>query len=151
MKNLKLVLIAFIAVFTISCDKNDDTPGITVDAFTGSWEAISATYTNHADPAQEIEIISKGADINFTILDGGKVRTWVTFGTFHDEWDAVVIMTNQTNLVSTPVETSRGIKMLTFELENDILTLINQADQFDFTLMGEPEVPATSVIVLARN
>ena len=155
MKNLKFVLVLLLATYAISCSSDDDdTPNdsqVTIEDFVGSWNATSLTFTNNANNQQKFDFISNGGELRFTMLPGGKVRTWITIGDVSDEWDSQAELINNSTMEVTPVEASRGKNTLKYVLNNNNLTLTNQNDSFDFTLSGGEEVSATSVAVLERN
>lgn len=60
-------------------------PAITVSNLVGSWNSISTLLTNNSNASEEMDVIEQGAELRFTVLDGGATRTWFTFGTFSDE------------------------------------------------------------------
>ena len=88
--------------------------------------------------------------LGFTVLPGGGARTWITFGTFSDEWDAQLTITGGT-LTSRPVEASRGVRNWTFSLVGNVLTVTDTNSAFDFTLSDAVAVAATEVVVLVRR
>jgi hypothetical protein len=107
-------------------------------------------YTDKANPAQLFDIVAAGGETRTTVLQGGGARTWVTLGTFSDEWDAQLAISG-TTLTSTPAEASRGVKNYTFTLDGNVLTLTNASASFDFTLTGAAGVPTTEVTVFVRQ
>jgi len=143
--------LAIILLSVLSCDKKEEEAEITINDFTGSWSAISSVYTNDSNMDEVIDLISLGAELRFTMLERGKVRTWFTIDTISDEWDSQAVLTNQSLLTLTPVEEERGINTFEFELDNNTLRLTNNNSSFDFTLSGAPEVPASSVKTFERN
>lgn len=155
MKNLKLALLLLLMVFSSACGGDDDGSTkekvVTIEDFVGSWKATSMKFTNNSNVAEQFDFISNGGALDFTMLTGGKVRTWMSLGEFSDEWDGTAVMKNSNTIVVTPVEAERGTNTFKFELTNSSLTLTNEDDSFDFTLSGEAEVSATSVIVLVRK
>ena len=151
MRSFVLVLVA--AVLTISCsDSATDSgdPPITVADLVGSWTASSATFTNNANSSETFDIVAEGGETRVTVLAGGGARTWVELGDFSDEWDALLTIVSD-NLTSTPVETSRDVRVWTFTLVGSVLTLTDTTSEFDFTLTGVAGVPATEVVVFVRQ
>ena len=141
-------------VFSSACGGDDDSPKekvVTIEDFVGSWTATSMKFTNNANSAEQFDFIGSGGTFDFTMLAGGKVRIWMNIGDFSDEWDALVVLQNSNTMVVTPAEAERGTSTLKFVLTSTNLTLTNEDDSFDFTLSGEAEVSATSVIVLVRK
>lgn len=131
-------------------DSGTEADGITIGDFTGTWQASSHTFTNNADAGETFDLIANGGDTRVTVLSGGRARTWVTIGTFSDEWDAQLSI-NGNVLTSTPAEATRPVIHYVFSLVGDVLTLTNSDAEFDFTLSGGAEVPATQVVVLVRQ
>lgn len=144
----------FVAVLTLlasGCsDSGTEPDGITIGDFTGTWQASSHTFTNSADAGETFDLIANGGETRVTVLSGGRARTWVTIGTFYDEWDAQLSI-NGNVLTSTPAEATRPVKHWTFTLVGNTLTLTDSDSEFDFTLSGGAEVPATEVVVLVRQ
>jgi hypothetical protein len=155
MKFFKIMLLAFLFISIVSCSKDDDEPvqeEITINDFIGSWKASSAIYTNNSNTSEKFNFIENGGEIRFTMLAGGKVRTWIDLGTFSDEWDALATITNGNTLTATPAEASRGIRISKFEWNGNTLTLTNVNEKFDFTLQDDDaKVSATSVVVFQKN
>ena len=123
---------------------------VTIADLVGSWTASSVLHTDKANPTQLFDIVAAGGETRTTVLEGGGARTWVTLGTFSDEWDAQLTI-NGTTLTSTPVEASRGVQTNTFTLVGNTLTLTNDNASFDFTLSGAAEVPTTQVTVFVSQ
>ena len=151
MRNYYFIILGFIIVSTISCEKTEEVPAITINDFVGSWKATSSVITNNSNSEDEIDIIANGGEVRFTMLNGGGVRTWIIFGSFSDEWDSQAELTSDIILTLTPVDTSRDVSTFEFVLEHDTLILTNHNDSFDFTLSDASEVPATSVTTFIRN
>ncbi len=149
----RLVLFVLIAAHA-ACggvgSPSSPTPALTLNDLVGSWIATSVVNTNQATPSQTIAIIAAGGEVRFTMLSGGGTRNWVEFGTFSDEWDAVVTL-NGSTATSVPVETSRPTAVASATLVNGVLTLTNRSALFDFTLTGATPVAATQVSVFVRN
>ena len=153
MKIYNLIFLGLIVASVISCDKNsvEPEPAVTINDIVGSWNATSYVLTNNSNSSEVIDLIANGGELRFTMLDGGGVRTWITVGSFSDEWDSQAKLTNSSTLVLTPVEAARGVNTFEFVLENNTLDLTNYNDSFDFTLTGATEVPATSVVIFVRK
>lgn len=151
MKILNLIFLAFIVTSVISCDKTGEVPEITIDEFVGSWKATSAVFTNKANSSEEIDLISLGGELSFTMLEGGGVRTWFTIDSISDEWDSQAVLSGTNTLVLTPIEAERGVNTYEFVYEDNTLTLTNNDDSIDFTLSDAGELPATSVTIFMRN
>jgi hypothetical protein len=151
MKRLFAVLmVMFTAAACSDSEKATGPDEITIDDLVGSWTASSQVYTNNASPAEKFDIIAAGGETRITVLPGGGARTWVTFGTFSDEWDAQLTLSGGT-LISQPAEASRGVRNWAFTLDGGVLTLTDTNSAFDFTLSGADEVPATVVVVMIRQ
>jgi len=150
LKNLSLLLAGILMTLTTSCDKEEAKPTYKLSDFTGSWIATSLVQTSNEDSGQSFDMIANGAEVRFTLLPGGGVRTWVEFGTFSDEWDALAELSGNT-ITSTPEESSRGVNVFTFEYDGTTLKMTNTNDSFDFTLTGENEVATTSVAKYVRH
>jgi hypothetical protein len=144
-----LAILSFLAA---GCGGDDPAApeGLTLADLVGSWTASSVLHTNNADASEQFDIVAAGGEVRTTVLEGGGARTWVTLFTFSDEWDAQLSLSGNT-LTSTPVESSRGVRVSTAELSGNVLTLTNANDSFDFTLTEAAGVPTTSVTVFVRQ
>jgi hypothetical protein len=142
-----------LALVAAACSDSDNAAGpeeITIADLVGSWTAASQVYTNNADADDSFDLVAAGGETRVTVLSHGGARTWVTLGTFSDEWDAQLSISGNT-LTSNPVEASRPVRTWTFSLVGDLLTLTDDNSSFDFTLAGGDGVPATEVVTLARQ
>ncbi len=146
------LFLAVTVVLVAGCSDSGTTEveGITIDDFTGTWQASSHTYTNNANESETFDLIANGGETRITVLSGGRARTWVTIGTFYDEWDAQLSVSGNV-VTSTPVESTRPVRRFTFTLSGDDLTLEDATSEFDFTLSGGTGVSATESLVLARQ
>lgn len=145
-----LLTFALLALSAVACDDDSTQPdALTVDDLQGTWIASSFVHTNNADASEQIDVVLAGGELRTTILEDGRARTWIEFGTFMDEWDHQLTLSGNT-LTSTPAEAARGVRVYTFELNGDTMTLTNVNAEFDFTLSGADPVPSTEVIVLNR-
>jgi hypothetical protein len=126
------------------------TPALTLSDLVGSWTATSVVETNQANTAQTFDIIAAGGELRFTMLAGGGTRTWITVGTFSDEWDAAVTLNGRT-VTSVPVEAGRPTTVATATLVNGVLTLTDTNATFDFTFTGATPVKATQVATFVRS
>ena len=126
-----------------------DDGGLTVEDFVGTWVASSHVYVNNADAAQSFDLVANGGESRITVLSGGRARTWVTIGTFSDEWDSGFSIDGN-SLTTVPVEAGRPTRTFMFTLTGDALTLVNASDAFDFTLTGATPVPATMTFTATR-
>ena len=156
MRYLHFTSVFLITTLLLSCSKDDSIddsiPAITLADLAGSWIATSSTFTNNANDSEKVDFIAKGGEIRFTMFTDGRVRTWIEFnGSPVDEWDALAVIKEENVMVVTPAEMSRSVYTLGFKLEDDQVTLTNENDRFDFTLMGGEEVSATSVITFVPN
>jgi len=151
MKRFVAVLSLVLAVS--ACSDSDDSMGpgeITIADLVGSWRASSQVYTNKANSSEVLDVIAAGGETRTTVLDHGGARTWVTFGTYSDEWDAQLTVSGNT-LMSDPVEASRERRIWTFSLDGNLLTLTDANSSFDFTLSEAAGVAATEVVVFVRQ
>lgn len=147
-----LFLSALTAVLVAGCGGDDpvEPEVVTIADLVGSWTASSVLHTDKANPAQSFDLVAAGGETRTTVLQGGGARTWVTLGTFSDEWDAQLAINGNT-LTSTPAEAARGVRSYTFTLTGNTLTLTNSDASFDFTLTGAAGVPTTEVTVFVRQ
>ena len=151
MKRFVAVLSLVLAVS--ACSDSDDSMGpgeITIADLVGSWRASSQVFTNKANSSEVLDVIAAGGETRTTVLDHGGARTWVTFGTYSDEWDAQLTVSGNT-LTSDPVEASRERRIWTFSLDGNLLTLTDANSSFDFTLSEAAGVAATEVVVFVRQ
>lgn len=155
MKTLKKILICSMVIFAFSCSDDDDETmqpdtSLKLSELVGSWKATSSVHTNNSDSSESYDIIANGGEVRFTMLNGGKTRTWVDFGEYQDEWDAQATLIG-TTLTMTPAESNRAITVFKIEKEGSRITLTNKNDRFDFSLTGSSEVSTTAVTVFVRN
>jgi len=149
----RFITVVSVLLSVAACSGSDKAAGpdeITIADLVGSWTASSLTFTNNGNPGQKLDLIALGGENRMTVLDGGRARTWLEFGTFSDEWDAQLTISGNT-LTSQPAEASRGVQTWTFSLEGNVLELSDTSSEFDFTLAGGDAVPATLVVVLIRQ
>jgi len=149
----RLIALVSTVLFLGACSDSDSgtrPEEITVADLVGSWTASSLVFTNNANPAEEFDVIAAGGENRVTVLDGGRARTWIDFGTFSDEWDAQLSIAGSV-LTSRPAETSRSVRSWTFTLEGNVLTLTDSSSEFDFTLANGTGVPATEVVTFVRQ
>jgi hypothetical protein len=148
------VLFAGAVVVTACGDSSEPTAvdTLTIEDFVGSWSATSMVFTSNVNAGETFDVIAAGGEHRFTMLSGGRTRTWLDLGDFHDEWDALVTLNSTRDmLTSTPAEASRPVEQFTFTLEGSTLTLTNTSSSFDFTLTGAAETSATMVTVYRRT
>jgi len=149
----RFITVVSVLFSVAACSGSDKAAGpdeITIADLVGSWTASSLTFTNNANPGQKLDLIALGGENRMTVLDGGRARTWLEFGTFSDEWDAQLTISGNT-LTSQPAEASRDVQTWAFSLEGNVLELSDTSSEFDFTLAGGDAVPATLVVVLIRQ
>lgn len=151
MKIFNYLFLGLILASTISCEKKEEEPALTIQDLAGSWNATSYMITNKSNALVSVDLIALGGELSFTMLENGGVRTWFVLESFSDEWDSQAVLTNSQTLTLTPVEAQRGVNTFEFVYDNNTLKLTNQNDSFDFTLSGAAEVPATSVTIFERN
>lgn len=151
MKVFNSIFLGLILVSILSCDKEEEEPTVTIADIAGSWKATSSVFTNKANANDEIDLISIGAELRFTMLDDGGVRTWFNLDTISDEWDSQAVLKNGSTLTLTPVEMERGVSTYELVLDENTLELTNENTSFDFTFSGAEEVPARSVAIFERN
>ena len=150
-----LSLLVAVAVLSSACGEGSTGPepadtGLTVADLVGSWKASSMVFTNNANSSQTFDVVSSGGELRTTVLTDGRARTWVTIGTFSDEWDALLTLSGD-QLTSTPAESTRPIQRWTVTMAGTQITLTRNDSAFDFTLTGADPVPATEVVVLVPN
>lgn len=107
-------------------------------------------YTNNANSAEKSDLIAAGEANRVTVLDGGRARTWIEFGTLSDGWDAQLSIAGNV-LTSNPAEASRSVRRWTFTLEGNGLTLEDSRSEFDFTLANRAGVSATELVTFVRR
>ena len=149
----RVASLMLLVVLVVACGSDspaEPNTGITLADLEGSWIATSVVHTNNADASETFDMIAAGGEVRFTMLAGGGTRTWVEFGTFTDEWDAQASLSGNA-ITMDPVEAARPTQVWTFTLVNGRLTVTREDSEWDFTLMGEPPVATTEVIVFVRN
>ena len=146
------LFMAITVLFVAGCSDSvtEVADGISINDFTGTWNASSHNFTNNADAGESFDLIANGGETRITVLSGGRARTWVTIGTFSDEWDAQLSVSGNV-LTSTPAESTRPVRHFVFSLAGNNLSLEDADSEFDFTLSDGPEVPATESLVLVRQ
>jgi hypothetical protein len=136
---LSVLLSALSALLLTSCDDQPtEVEPFTIADLVGSWTASSHVYTNNANSSETFDIIANGGNTRLTVLNGGGTRTWVEFGTFNDEWDALLTLNGNT-LTSTPVKASRDVVNFTLMGIGDDISLTRTDSAFDFTLSDAPQ------------
>ena len=109
-------------------------------------------FTSNTDANETFDLIAAGGEHRFTMLSGGRTRTWVDLGDFSDEWDSLVTLNSAGDLLtSTPVEASRPTVEFAFTLDGNTLTMTTTETSFDFTLTGAEETSATLVVVYRKT
>jgi len=149
----RLIAVVSTVLFLAACSDSDSgtrPEEITVADLVGSWTASSLVFTNNANSAEKFDVIAAGGENRVTVLDGGRARTWIDFGTFSDEWDAQLSIAGNV-LTSRPAEVSRSVRSWTFTLEGNVLTLTDSSSEFDFTLANGTGVSATEVVTFMRQ
>lgn len=152
MKLLKLILLSFLVSAFYSCSKEDinNSDAIELSDLAGSWIAISSVHTNNSNADEKFELVANGGEIRYTMFEDGRVRTWVDFESYKDEWDALATISN--NIVTAvPEESSRGVQNYSLIKNGETFTWTNKNDKFDFTLQGATPVSTTSVTVFKAN
>ena len=143
-----LVLAAVIS----GCGDSTSEPetSVTINDLVGSWIATSAVFTNKTNSAQTFDIVASGGELRVTVLQSGGARTWLTIGSFEDEWDSSLKIVG-TQLTSTPAEATRPTRHYTVAMSAGELTLTSGDANFDFTLSGAAGVAANEVVTFVRN
>lgn len=143
------------AVLATACSSSSnpaDVTGPTIADLVGSWKATSVVFTNKANSSETFDLVAAGGEYRITMLTGGKTRTWVDLGDFHDEWDELVTMNSEDmTLTAKPIEPTRSVAHYSFTLKGNTLTLTNTNSSFDFTLTDTNWVPATSEFVFTKT
>jgi hypothetical protein len=143
------------AVFATACGDSSEPTAVdtlTIEDFVGSWSATSQVFTSNSNASETFDVIAAGGGSRFTMLSGGRTRSWFDLGDFHDEWDALVTLNGAGDLLtSTPAEASRPVRQFTFTLNGNTLTLTETSSSFDFTLTGAAETSATMVAVFQKT
>ncbi|MGD2046235.1 MAG: hypothetical protein PVH96_08435 [Gemmatimonadota bacterium] len=151
MRHLHRAAVVVLLLALGACGGDDPTSsGLTLDDLTGSWIATSALFTNNANSSETFDLVDTGGEIRFTVLAGGNTRIWIDDGTTSDEFDAVVTLSGST-LTIDPVEAGRDTDVFEITLVNNVLTMTNSDNNFDFTLSGATPVSATLVLTMVPN
>ena len=156
LRTLRSLFVLFTGAVALAACGDDSGPsaveeGITIDDFVGSWSATSEVFTSNTD-GETFDLIAAGGENRFTMLSGGRTRTWLDLGDFSDEWDSLVTLNGAGDLLtSTPAEASRPTQQFTFSLDGNTLTLTNANAVWDFTLTGVEGTSATMVAVFQRT
>ena len=138
------------AVGTDPVDLVPDVPtGTTVADLAGSWTASAHTFTTN-DSSETYDLIANGGETRFTLFADGRVRTWAEYGSFSDEWDALLTI-NGSTMTSVPAETTRETLVWTFTYDGTTLTLTDVVSEFDFTLTDITPVAAMEVVIFGRH
>jgi hypothetical protein len=89
--------LAVVVILAAGCGDDPVEPeGLALDDLVGSWTASSILHTATANASQQFDIIAAGGEGRVTVLEGGRARTWLTLGTFSDEWDAQFTLSGNT-------------------------------------------------------
>ena len=130
------------------CDQLlDDDDDADTSGLVGTWSAVTFTFTNDANPAQSVEMISLGVTMSLTIRDDAtftvtqshpEYGTEVINGTWTADEDSLYIN-----------ETGSPTVGMAYSLSGDQLTIERTGEEFDFDDDGTAEA-ATLTIVLDR-
>lgn len=146
-----IAVMACLVLFLTACDSDSSSDdAVSVEDFNGSWQATSHVFRNNANTAQSFDIIAVGGETRITVLTGGRMRAWITLGDFSDEWDSQITVSGNT-LTMDPVEAGRPTEQFTFSMNGSVLSMTNVNAEFDFTLQGGPEVPATQSLTFVKQ
>jgi len=134
------------AVLLMAC--GGDGSGPRPNEFAGTWNATKYQFTNKANTAQKVDVISLGATLVVILDQNGTYQATLTMPGDAPEvttgtWDASVD-------VFTIRETgSTGEMQFDYTLSGNTLTLSGANDDFDFDSDGNPE-PARVSAILTR-
>ena len=154
MKLFKLLFLSILVAATMSCSDDDDpiedTASLKISDLSGSWIATSSVHTSNSDASKKYDMISNGGEIRYTMFSDGRVRTWIDFGTFQDEYDALATL-NGNLLTITPAESTRKVDKAIVVKNGNTITMTNSNSEFDFSLTGATPVSSTAVTVFVPN
>ncbi len=137
--------------------------GVTVADLAGTWTASRFEYAPVADPTQALDLITTaGGSVSITVAADGSYDASLVYalgqpavpfsGTISISGTTITLAVSDT-VTAGPIELlpSEPFVFDTFTLSGNLLTLSASDVEFDFTLQGNPEVPATLVMVLNRT
>ena len=159
-RSIALLLALLVPVAACGGD-DDDSDADPLDQLVGTWTTQSFTYTADADPSTALDIfalaglgiqtITVNADGSFSgslILpdEQGQPQQIPLTGTL----DNVTQGTLTINFTGAAAQALSDLDA-SFDVSNDILTLVATDVSFDFTLQGNAPIPADLTIVLVRT
>ena len=145
MRRMQFAALALVPVLVVGCS---GTTSIAVDDLTGTWNATQFQFTNTANPAQTVDLITLGATFTLNILADGDYTATVQepgeltetlVGTLTVSGDAITI-----------AESGQGSPTLfTAARSGNTLTLTTTDEEFDFD-EDDIEEPASLRMVLQK-
>ncbi len=135
-----LVAIGALALVGMACG---DSTGVEVQDLVGSWNANLYRYTDDANPAQQVDLITQGASFDMTVTADGTVSTVFDDGQGGTSSDSGTL---------NPAGTVLTIAGIAYEAQRsgDVLTLTDTSSAYDFDSNGSDD-PATLMIRMVRQ
>jgi len=141
--------VALAAAVAVGCSDSTDPADVTIEDLVGTWVASSFTYTADANPAQTFDLVANGGGFTLTVQADGSVTGTQSILGMTDTFNADMTVANGVLTVTT-TDVPPEVLTFTFTLDGNTITMTDTSAEFDFTLMGNPEVAANLVIVATR-
>ena len=154
-KLFTLFLIVMLAFMGLNCS-DDETDPVIPERYVGTWEAKATLegtliqYAPASNPTQGVDVRGLGGEIKATLTREGNYSLTFVDPLEGVDTDAGTVTLNEESKILTMNSNSDEDLIFAYEWEGDILVLTTQAD-FDFTLQGNPPVPAIVTIKLKRT
>ena len=161
MRLLKLITIMSIfsmALMGLNCKDSESPEGVIPDKFVGTWEAradlggTSIIYTMVSNPEISLPVHLVGAKVTAVInKDGTYTSTFVAPGEEPEVDQGKVTIDEDLKIISMDSNDPEGETVIfAYEWEGDFMVLTTETE-FDFTLEGNPEVPAIVTLTLKQT
>jgi hypothetical protein len=159
-KLMIIFLVLSVAFIGLNCKDDEESEAAIPEKYIGTWEAkasIEGTLIQYApaDPpgSPGVDVRPLGGEIKVSLdRNGNYSLTFVDPIEGPDTQSGKVLLDEDNSLITmTPNDSEDDLLIFTYEWEDDItLILVTQAE-FDFTLQGNPPVPAIVTIILKKT
>ena len=155
---IAILVILSLALIGLNCKKSEEPEPVISDKFIGTWEAradlggTSIIYTMVSNPTISLPVHLVGAKVTAVInKDGTYTSTFVAPGEEPDVDQGKVTIDENLKII-TMDSNDPGVEtvIFTYTWEGEFLVLTTETE-FDFTLEGNPEVPAIVTLTLKRT
>lgn len=158
-KLMTILAVLSLALLGLNCSDSESPESVIPEKFVGTWKAAQTIvgtlieYAPQADPESGVDLRLLGAAITATLNNDGTYS--LTFedpieGEDTDQGKVVIDEENNTILLDSNAGSEDDVPFAYQWVDDNTLTLVTLAE-FDFTLQGNPPVPAIVTIILKRS